>query len=392
MPSYAQVVLPENWQIAGFGLYVHWPYCTSKCPYCDFNSHVALQINHGEWIRAYCSDIARYGGEFGGRVLRSIYFGGGTPSLMPPAVVEAVIDAAMASWSPANDIEITLEANPSSVEQERFRGYRAAGVNRLSLGIQALSDKDLRALGRLHSLDDAIAALEIARCTFERVSFDLIYARQDQTLGDWRAELKSALAFSPDHLSLYQLTIEDGTAFGDRNARGLLPGLPGEDVATDLYDLTQDMTKAAGLEAYEISNHARPGFESAHNLIYWRGGDWLGVGPGAHGRLSVGGNRFATQTRAAPSQWLSDVTGDGGEARRDLLSEKAAAEEMLMMGLRLASGVERARLSAIQSNSFDSHINSLIDLGMLRRDRDHIAAAPAGRRVLNAVLRDLIAA
>ncbi|MEL7460439.1 MAG: radical SAM family heme chaperone HemW, partial [Pseudomonadota bacterium] len=285
----------EDWQHAGFGLYVHWPFCQSKCPYCDFNSHVVDRVDQTAWADALVADVRRIGAELGPRPLSSIFFGGGTPSLMPPATVAAVIDAATDVFSPSNALEITLEANPSSVEAERFKGYRTAGVNRVSLGVQALNDPDLRALGRLHSVAEARAAIDLAKSTFARVSFDLIYARQHQSLSDWDTELTEAVNFGTDHLSLYQLTVEPGTAFGARHARGGLGGLPGEDLSADMYALTQSVCDAAGMPAYEISNHARPGAECIHNKIYWQSGDYAGVGPGAHGRLTLNGARFATE-------------------------------------------------------------------------------------------------
>ena len=273
----------------GFGLYLHWPFCQSKCPYCDFNSHVASEVDQGRWLRAYLAEIDRSLAETRGRLLQSVFFGGGTPSLMAPATVAAILERIRRSWTVANDWEVTLEANPGSVEAGKFLGFRDAGVNRLSMGLQALNDADLKRLGRLHSVAEAERALDIARQHFERVSFDLIYARQDQTPEAWRAELGRALAMTADHLSLYQLTIEDGTAFGDRHARGKLRGLPDEDRSVALYDITQELCDAAGLPAYEVSNHAGSDAQSRHNLIYWRGGDYVGIGPGAHGRLSLGG-------------------------------------------------------------------------------------------------------
>ncbi len=383
--------MAEIWQTAGFGLYVHWPFCQSKCPYCDFNSHVAGPVEQTDWIRAYSREIRRYGAETGPRVLRSIYFGGGTPSLMEPSTVEAVIEAASEVWTPANDIEITLEANPGSVERGRFQGYRAAGVNRVSLGVQALNDGDLRRLGRLHSVSDALAALDVARENFDRVSFDLIYARQDQGLADWESELTRALSFAPDHLSLYQLTIEDGTAFGDRFRAGRLPGLPDEDLGADMYEATQSLTVAAGLHAYEVSNHASEGAQSRHNLIYWQGGDWVGVGPGAHGRLTLDGRRHATEKESRPQDWLAHAAAGNGETVRTKLSDADAAGEYLMMGLRLQDGVSRARVSTIWTNMFNNEINDLIDLGLLELHGDSIRATAAGRPVLNAILRKLLA-
>ncbi len=294
-------VLAEDWQQGGFGFYVHWPFCASKCPYCDFNSHVSAEIDESRWVRAYLREIDRYAAEVPERVLTSIFFGGGgTPSLMAPDTVSAILERIRAHWPVANDLEVTLEANPGSVEAGRFRGYADAGVNRVSVGVQALNDADLRRLGRLHTVEEALAALEIARNTFERVSFDLIYARQGQTLEEWRAELSGALEFAADHLSLYQLSIEPGTAFGDRYDAGKLRGLPDEDLSAEMYLLTQEMCETAGFHAYEVSNHAKPGAESRHNQIYWRYGDYAGIGPGAHSRLTVDGNDTRLKHRFCP--------------------------------------------------------------------------------------------
>ncbi|MCY4179927.1 MAG: radical SAM family heme chaperone HemW, partial [Litoreibacter sp.] len=284
---------PEPWREAGFGLYIHWPYCQAKCPYCDFNSHVVAKIDQGQWATAYLAELDRTALETEGRVLDTVFFGGGTPSLMDPKLIDQITDRIRRNWSLANNFEATMEANPSSVEADRFAAYRLAGIDRVSLGIQALNDPDLKALGRLHSVSEARTALDIAKSTFDRVSFDLIYARQNQTPGEWRAELTQALTFGTDHLSLYQLTIEDGTAFGDRFAIGKLCGLPDEDHAADMYEITQELTEAAGLPAYEVSNHARPSQESRHHLIYWRGGDYIGIGPGAQGRLTLSNKRVA---------------------------------------------------------------------------------------------------
>jgi oxygen-independent coproporphyrinogen-3 oxidase len=311
--------LAEDWQAGGFGLYVHWPFCQAKCPYCDFNSHVAARIDHARWREAYLKEIAVYAGLVPDRVLTSIFFGGGTPSLMEPETVAEVIAAARRAWPVANDLEVTLEANPTSVEAGRFAAYAEAGVSRVSLGIQALNDTDLQRLGRRHSVAEAIQAYEVARKFFNRTSFDLIYARQDQTLVDWRAELRLALDLAVDHLSLYQLTIEGGTAFGDRYAAGKLRGLPEEDLAADMYEATQDICGTAGLEGYEVSNHAKPGAESRHNLIYWRYGDYVGIGPGAHGRLTLNGQRHATEAWRAPGKWLDSVAKGLGESLRDPL-------------------------------------------------------------------------
>ncbi len=380
----------EDWEAGGFALYVHWPFCQAKCPYCDFNSHVARTIDQERWARAYQAEIARAAKEVPGRILRSIFLGGGTPSLMEPETVEAVIGAARATWGFSNDIEITMEANPTSVESGRFRGYRAAGVNRLSLGVQALNDRDLRALGRLHSAEEAVRAFGVARDSFERVSLDLIYARQGQEPEAWKAELGEALRLAAGHLSLYQLTIEDGTAFGDRFAAGKLRDLPDEDRAADLWDITQRLTEAAGLPAYEVSNHAMPGQESRHNLVYWRGGDWVGVGPGAHGRLTLDGVRTGIETERAPTGWLRAVEQNGtGESAREALSEVEAAEERLMMGLRLSEGVELGRLLALEDLA--ARAMPLAELGLVALEDGRIRATVVGRPVLNAVLRDLLA-
>ncbi len=379
----------DNWQQAGFGLYVHWPWCLSKCPYCDFNSHVSARIDQDAFVAAYATEIAGFAERTGPRVLNSIFFGGGTPSLMAPQTVEAVLTAARGAWSFANDIEITLEANPTSVEAGAFDGFRAAGVNRVSLGVQALNDPDLRALGRLHSVDEALGALDTAMARFDRVSLDLIYARQGQTVEAWDAELARALSLGTSHLSLYQLTIEDGTAFGDRHRRGLLRGLPDEDLAVALYDLTQERTAAAGLPAYEVSNHARPGEESRHNLIYWRGGDWVGIGPGAHGRLTLPAGRLATDATRAPAAWLEQV-GQGGGHGHEMLSPQAGAEEYLMMSLRLAEGADLARFRALGGPDLAPRLATL-EPGLVESHGDRLIATPQGRLLLNSLLAALLA-
>ena len=374
---------------AGFGLYVHWPFCQAKCPYCDFNSHVVSGVDQQRWASALTSEIRRYADETGPRVLDSIFFGGGTPSLMTPETVATVIDTARASWLSSNDLEITLEANPTSVEASRFDGYARAGVNRVSIGVQALNDPDLKALGRLHSASEAKVAVDIAKKTFPRVSFDLIYARQNQSLSDWESELEEALEMAADHLSLYQLTIEDGTAFGDRMARGRLRGLPNDDLAADMFELTQAMTADAGLAAYEISNHAKPGAASRHNLIYWHGGDWVGVGPGAHGRLTLDDRRTATEAHSAPGKWLDAVeSARNGESLRSVLPKKDAAQERVMMGLRLVEGIEPSVLSAAEISR--QSLQKLIDISVLEELDGRVAATATGRAVLNAILRELL--
>ncbi|NKX45101.1 radical SAM family heme chaperone HemW [Roseicyclus persicicus] len=385
--------MADDWEAGGFGLYVHWPFCQAKCPYCDFNSHVAAEIDQRRWLSAYLSEIKRVSAETGGRRLISVFFGGGTPSLMAPETVAGVLDAVRAAWPVANDLEVTLEANPTSVEAGRFRGFRDAGVNRVSVGLQALNDADLKRLGRLHSAAEGRNAYGIARDVFPRVSFDLIYARQFQTLDHWRSELAEALTLAADHLSLYQLTIEPGTAFGDRHARGRLPGLVEDDAGAEMYDLTQEMCAAAGLPAYEVSNHAADMAQSRHNLIYWRGGDYAGIGPGAHGRLTLDGTRHATETELLPLAWLKRVeTAGSGETLREPMTARDHAEEYAMMALRLAEGLDRTRFARLNGADFDADVlNRLESLGMIEVTATRISATPQGRRVLNAVLRDLLA-
>tara|TARA_R110002110_G_scaffold2383_2_gene11026 strand:+ start:2847 stop:4034 length:1188 start_codon:yes stop_codon:yes gene_type:complete len=389
--SWSLAVLTEDWKNAGFGLYIHWPFCQAKCPYCDFNSHVAAKIDQKAWAKAYLSEIDRVGAETDGRILRSVFFGGGTPSMMDPGIVDGILSKVRATWGMANDIEITLEANPTSVEAGRFAGYREAGVNRISMGVQALNDADLKALGRLHSHTEALAAFDVARNIFDRVSFDLIYARQNQTLEAWREELSRALALAVDHLSLYQLTIENGTAFGDRYSAGKLRGLPDDDRAADMYELTQTLCEDAGFPAYEVSNHAKSGSESLHNRIYWRYGDYAGIGPGAHGRLTVSGQRYATETPLAPGAWraLIDRTGSG-EGSRSVLTQSDAATEFLLMGLRLSEGVDLNRLEGEMFHRIIPKINGLSDMGMVEREQDRLRVTTRGRPVLNAVLRHLL--
>ncbi|GAB1478060.1 radical SAM family heme chaperone HemW [Paracoccaceae bacterium] len=384
----------EDWRIGGFGLYLHWPFCESKCPYCDFNSHVAAQIDTDRWRRAYLNEIERLGNQTRGRVLQSVYFGGGTPSLMAPELVAAVLDKVRATWPMANSVEITLEANPGSIEAGRFAAYRQSGVNRVSMGMQAMNDADLQRLGRRHTAAEARKAFEIARQIFDRVSFDLIYARQDQSLEAWRNELTAALSLAADHLSLYQLTIESGTAFADRLARGGLRGLPDEDLSVDLFDATQDICDAAGMPAYEVSNHARPEAGSRHNLIYWRGGDYLGIGPGAHGRLTLDGTRWATEAPRAPGAWLTQVERTGaGELPRSRLSAMDHAEEYLLMSLRLSEGTSLARLESLCGTPLPlQKLSPLIELGLLRDPDGRLVTTMKGRLVLNSLLAEIAAA
>jgi putative oxygen-independent coproporphyrinogen III oxidase len=384
--------LAEDWRNGGFGLYFHWPFCQSKCPYCDFNSHVAETIDQDRWVKAYVSEIKRYAEETKGRVLNTIFFGGGTPSLMKPETVHAILDEVRAHWPMANDLEVTLEANPGSVEAARFDGYAQAGVNRVSMGFQALNDRDLKRLGRLHSVEEARQAFDIAKKSFDRVSFDLIYARQDQTLSDWTDELSEALSMGVDHLSLYQLTIEEGTAFGDRYNAGKLRGLPEDDDAADMYLITQEVCSAAGLAAYEVSNHAQKGQESRHNLIYWRYGDYIGIGPGAHGRVTLGGLRYATDSLLAPGAWLKAVEAGNGDKSRSLLTAEDQAVEYLMMSLRLFEGSNIERYQQLRGHGLDvDALNGLIELGLIDATETTIRATTKGRPVLNGILRELLA-
>ncbi|WP_298437619.1 radical SAM family heme chaperone HemW [uncultured Jannaschia sp.] len=376
-----------NWQEAGFGLYLHWPFCAAKCPYCDFNSHVAASIDHAAWQRAYLSDLDHWAARTPGRVLTSVFLGGGTPSLMQPEVVAAILERIHRNWTVANDLEVTLEANPGSVDADRFAAFHAAGVNRFSVGLQALNDEDLRRLGRLHTVAEGRAAFEVAASLTDRVSFDLIYARQDQSLGDWEAELRSALSQAGEHLSLYQLTIEDGTAFGARHAAGGLRGLPTEELSVAQYEITQALTAEAGLRRYEVSNHARPGAESRHNLIYWRGGDWLGVGPGAHGRVALDGARLATVAHRAPGAWLQAVARQGhGIETTEPLPATEIADEYALMSLRLTEGMDLARHARLGGAIDAAEVAALVQSGHLMEENGRLRATEAGILVLNALL------
>ncbi len=376
-------------------LYVHWPFCLSKCPYCDFNSHVRDQIDQDRWRRALLRDLGATADETPGRTITSIFFGGGTPSLMDPATVAALIDHAGGRWTLDPDVEITLEANPTSVEAGRLADYRAAGVNRVSLGVQALDDTALRFLGREHSAADALAAVDLARRLFDRFSFDLIYGRPGQTVPAWRAELERALGRAGDHLSLYQLTIEPGTAFYRR--AGLGETLTSDDDgAAALYELTQDMLSAAGLPAYEISNHARPGSECRHNLTYWRYQDYAGIGPGAHGRLTLDGGKWTTQRLRSPESWLDGIEADGGEEPRTALDAADRLAEMVMMGLRLNEGITANQFLAETGKPLDAWIDParrqpLIEGGFLDPDPDRLRVTADGRQRLDAVIERLLA-
>ncbi|MDB5411366.1 MAG: coproporphyrinogen oxidase [Rhodospirillales bacterium] len=376
-------------------LYVHWPFCVSKCPYCDFNSHVRDGIEQERWRRALLAELDHYAAETSGRRVDSVFFGGGTPSLMDPATTAALIERIADRWDLVAAAEITLEANPTSVEAGRFRDFRAAGINRVSLGVQALDPASLRFLGRQHDVGEALAALDLARTIFPRFSFDLIYARPEQSLADWRDELGRALALAGDHLSLYQLTIEQGTAFAPAHARGDFT-LPDENLAGSLYELTQELLDAAGMPSYEISNHARPGEESRHNLVYWRYGDYLGIGPGAHGRLTLAGEKFATRQLRAPETWLDAVEQRGhGTQERIPVAAAERLEEMLMMGLRLAEGIPRGRFRRESGGDPEAildptRIARLVEGGFLTLDGDGMRATAAGRQRLNALLASLL--
>ncbi len=376
----------------GFGVYVHWPFCAAKCPYCDFNSHVRHRpVDQERFAAAFATELATMRERSGPREVTSIFLGGGTPSLMKPETVGAVLDAVAENWTVPAGIEVTLEANPSSVEAGRFRGYRAAGVNRVSLGVQALNDRDLKFLGRLHNLEEALTAIGLARDIFPRLSFDLIYARPGQTPEAWESELEEAIGHAADHLSLYQLTIEEGTPFHALHAARKF-AIPDADHAADLYALTQDVTAARGLPAYEISNHARPGAESRHNLTYWRYGEYVGVGPGAHGRFIEGGRRTVTMTERMPETWLNLVEARGhGVVDGEILNRVEEADEFLLMGLRLAEGIELSRYEALAGRPLAStRVSNLQQEGLLAPvGNSRLRATPAGMIVLDAVVADL---
>ena len=378
----------------GFGVYVHWPFCLSKCPYCDFNSHVRhAAVDEDRFARAFARETETTAARAGGRTVTSIFLGGGTPSLMQPKTVGAILDAIGRHWSVAPDVEVTLEANPTSVEATRFRGYRTAGVNRVSLGVQALDDVSLKALGRLHSAREALDAVAIARTAFDRYSFDLIYARPDQTPAMWAEELKLAIAEAAEHLSLYQLTIEEGTPFFGLHAAGKLQ-TPDEATARALYDVTQEVCAREGLPAYEISNHARTGAECRHNLVYWHGDEYAGIGPGAHGRLDIDGVRHAIATEKRPEAWLMRVEANGsGAVTDDLLNSEERADEFLLMGLRLAEGIDPGRYAALSGRPLDPRRISLLrEEGAISVDPDgRLRVTRSGFPVLDAVVADLAA-
>ncbi|CCE08150.1 putative oxygen-independent coproporphyrinogen III oxidase (yggW) [Bradyrhizobium sp. STM 3843] len=379
---------------SAFGVYVHWPFCLSKCPYCDFNSHVRhVAIDQERFARAFAREIETTAARIGPRDVTSIFLGGGTPSLMQPQTVGAILEAIGKHWHVANGVEVTLEANPTSVEATRFAGYRAAGVNRVSLGVQALDDASLKTLGRLHTADEAMKAVAIARSAFDRYSFDLIYARPDQTPQMWSGELERAIGEAAEHLSLYQLTIEEGTPFFGLHAAGKLK-TPDEGLARALYDVTQEICSRHGLPAYEISNHARPGAECRHNLVYWRGQEYAGIGPGAHGRLDVNGVRYATATDRRPEAWLMRVEANGhGVMTDDTLNREERADEFLLMGLRLAEGIDPKRYAAISGRALDPRRIALLrEEGAIMVDADgRLRVTQEGFPVLDAVVADLAA-
>lgn len=385
------MIAPDD-RTPGFGVYVHWPFCAAKCPYCDFNSHVRHQpVDQERFSRAFAAELAHMRARTGPRSVTSIFLGGGTPSLMKPETVGAVLDAIASNWTVPDGIEITLEANPSSVEAERFRGYRAAGVNRVSLGVQALNDTDLKFLGRLHNVAEALQAIGLAREIFPRLSFDLIYARPKQTPEAWEKELKQAIGHAADHLSLYQLTIEEGTPFHALHAARKF-AIPDNDHAAELYALTQDITAAHGLPAYEISNHARPGAESRHNLTYWRYGEYVGVGPGAHGRFVEDGRRVVTVTERMPETWANLVEAKGhGIVDGELLSRSEEADEFLLMGLRLAEGIDLTRYEALSGRALASDRLSILQgEGLVAPvGNSRLRATSQGMIVLDAVVADL---
>ncbi len=378
----------------GFGIYVHWPFCLSKCPYCDFNSHVRqAPVDESRFLAAFRTELKHRAGLTPGRLVSSVFFGGGTPSLMRPATIGAILEAIASHWSVDPRAEVTLEANPTSVEAERFRGYRAAGVNRVSLGVQAMNDRDLAALGRLHTAAEAMAAVEVAAKAFERYSFDLIYARPGQTPAAWKAELGSAIDHAAEHLSLYQLTIEPDTIFERLHRAGKLV-VPDADAARALWEVTQEVTAARGLPAYEVSNHARPGAASRHNLVYWRYGEYAGVGPGAHGRIGTPAGRRAQATERHPEMWLTVVEGEGqGLVSDEALSAEEQGDEFLLMGLRLTEGIDPDRFQRLAGRALESRrIDSLVEEGLIERRPDgRLRVTAEGFPVLDAVVADLAA-
>ena len=382
----------ENWKRAGFGIYIHWPFCEAKCPYCDFNSHVTSEIDQEAWANAYISELNESYQVTSNKKLSTIFFGGGTPSLMPTETVNKIICHIRSLWKPSKNLEVTLEANPSSVESSKFSEYKSAGINRVSIGVQSLDNNSLKYLGRLHTAEDARRAIDVAKSTFKRVSFDLIYSRQNQSISDWEAELLDALSLGINHMSLYQLTIEDGTTFGDRLKTGKLPGLPSDDKSADMYHVTQEIMEANNLPQYEISNHAFPGEMSKHNLIYWRGGDYVGIGPGAHGRYYKDEKRIATVRTRDPSAWLSQVKRQGhGEESNLSMSNSDEALEYLLMAARLSEGIDLNFLYSLDLNVLNyKKLNDLTAAKFLHTSNNRLFINPSGRAILNSILAELI--
>ena len=378
-----------------FGIYVHWPFCKSKCPYCDFNSHVNDSIDHEIWRQSYKKEIEYIAGLTKGRKVSSVFFGGGTPSLMEPKTVEVILDSISEYWDVSNNIEITLEANPTSIEAQKFKDFKAAGINRVSIGVQSLNDNDLKFLGREHSADEAIQALKIANNIFDRFSFDLIYARPDQKINEWRDELKEALKYAKGHMSAYQLTIEQGTPFYIQHRRGDFK-IPEENLAANLYEVTQDAMGAHTMPAYEVSNHAIKGQESLHNLIYWRYGDYAGIGPGAHGRLTLDKAKTATRTHRAPDVWLQKTNEFGhGYHLFEEINAQERLVECFMMGLRLREGILKEKLEKEGSKKFDDifsldKIKALQEEGLIIIDKDRIMPTDRGLQRLNAIFSYLL--
>ena len=380
----------NDWQNGGFGIYLHWPFCESKCPYCDFNSHVVQEIDQEAWLQAYLKCLDEAAIKISPRLLNTVFFGGGTPSLMSPKLVSEIMNRIKCLWTVSNDLEVTLEANPSSFEANKFKEYYDAGINRLSVGVQALNDKDLKRLGRLHSVSEAINAVEISNSIFNHTSLDLIYARQDQTIDDWSAELTRALELGTKHLSLYQLTIEDGTPFGNLSKKGKLKGLPVDDQAANLYEVTQEICTKFNMPAYEISNHSKPGSESRHNLVYWRYGDYLGVGPGAHGRLTIDDKKMATVGKHDPLEWLSAVKNSKNYETITPISSIEQAKEYMVMGLRISEGISLSRVKEICDHKInEENIHYLTDLGLVTVDYDRLIVNSSGRILLNQIINKL---
>jgi len=390
------VSLNKNLPDPGFGIYFHWPFCRKKCPYCDFNSHVRESVDQTEWTEALLGELAYFANRTEQKTVTSIFFGGGTPSLMKPATVAALVEGVAKHFPIADDIEISLEANPTSAEGKSFEGYRSAGVNRLSMGVQSLRDDALKFLGREHSVQEARSTIELARGIFPNISFDLIYALPKQTLSEWEADLREALLLAGDHLSLYQLTIEPNTGFAGSVKRGDFKVL-GDELSEAMFDLTQTICEEAGMPAYEISNHARPGFECRHNLTYWRYGTYLGIGPGAHGRVKVDGARYACQQHKKPERWLKSAQdiGHGTELELSIENQTELAEELLLMGLRLREGVWFKNFKDAVGLSFsdfapEQNIEKLVQAGFLEQDAEHLWTTERGRFVLNSLLAELL--